>query len=322
MLAISLGTATALSAGFGTGPAAAAGNVPEIAPYFETTGAHTGNLNSAITGHGLKSFTAAFVLGSTCTPTWDNGKAIAQATTLNALVSNAKARGAVPIISFGGQQGIELATSCTAQTKLVAAYTSVIHKFGVTKIDFDIEGKAAVDNTAADTRRFKAIKTLEQKFPKLEVSVTIQIGPSGIEPENQFSGDGKKFLRLAKTLGARLDVVNIMTMDYGDAEPDMGALAKTSARNTVPQLQAIFGSSYGYNHLGITPMIGQNDSAGEVFSYDDSQAVVAFAKLKGVHRLAFWNLNRDQSCGSADQRPNDCSEESQAPLDYTDGFLN
>jgi chitinase len=80
-------------------------------------------------------------------------------------------------------------------------------------------------------------------------------------------------------------------------------------------------ASMTYRNLGITPMIGQNDSAGEIFSWDDSQTVLSFAKANGIRRLAFWNLNRDQSC-AAGETLDSCSEVNQAPLDYTDGFLN
>lgn len=311
----------ALAATAPSGPVARAATVPEVAPYFETTGVHTGNLATAISGHGLRSFSTAFVLGKGCTPTWDDNSPLSSATAKNALVTKAKAMGAVPIISFGGQAGKELAISCTNQSSLVAAYTSVIQRFGVTKIDFDVEGAAAVNNTAANTRRYLAIKALRQRYPSLEVSFTLGVGPDGIEPNNQYSGDGMALLRLAKAKGVKIDVVNIMTMDYGAAEPDMGATAISSADHTVPQLKSIWGSSFGYDHLGITPMIGQNDSPGETFSYADAQNVVAYARSKGVHRLAFWSLNRDQQCGPGETAPAACTGLAQSPLDYTDAFL-
>jgi Glycosyl hydrolases family 18 len=314
-------TSTALLAGFAAVPGNAATTVPEVAPYFETTGAHAGNLHAAIASHGLRSFTAAFVLAKGCTPTWDNYAPISTATALNKLVSDAKTQGASPIISFGGQSGNELAKVCTDQTKLVAAYTSVINKFKVTKIDFDIEGKAALNNTAANTRRFKAIKTLEAKFPSLQVSVTIPVGPNGIETNDPEVGDGVKFLKLAKTLATRLDVVNLMTMDYGVPVTNMGTTATTAATRSMAQVKAIWPAKT-YANLGITPMIGQNDSAGEMFSYTDSQTVLNFAKSHGVRRVAFWALNRDQACGGGDTAPDTCTNASQGSLDYTDGFLN
>ena len=54
-------------------------------------------------------------------------------------------------ISFGGQAGSELAATCANVTALATAYQSVIDTYGVTHVDFDVEG-AAVDNTAANTQ--------------------------------------------------------------------------------------------------------------------------------------------------------------------------
>ncbi len=301
-------------------PADAAAKVPEVAPYFEPTGVHLGNLQTAVNSHGLKSFTAAFVLGKTCTPTWDDGSTITGTDAKSNLVKKAKTAGATPIISFGGQSGNELAKVCTTTSKLVTAYTGVINKFGVTKIDFDIEGAANINATAVNTRRFQAIKSLEAKFPKLTVSLTIPVGYSGIETA-KADGDGVTFLKLAKAQGARINVVNLMTMDYGDANSNMGTAATTSATKALAQIKKIW-SADTYANIGITPMIGDNDTPGETFSYADAQTVVAFAKSKGVHRLAFWAINRDQACGAGDQAPGTCTNLAQDPLDYTDAFLS
>ena len=323
--AIGLSVAGLMAAGGGIAltlapSASAASQVPEIAPYLETSGTHTNNLPAAIGSHGLRSFTAAFVLGSGCTPTWDDSRPLTTATAENALVTAAKNQGATPIISFGGQQGTELATGCTTQTKLVAAYTSVINRFKVTKIDFDIEGAAQINNTTVNGRRFTAIKTLEKKFPKLEVSLTLPVATSGLL-SNPTYGNAIALLEQAKKIGTRIDVVNLMTMNYGPAISDMGSAATTAASKSLTQIKAIWPKDT-YKNIGITPMIGQNDVSGEVFSWADSQTVLAFAQKQGVHRLAFWALNRDQSCGSGDTAPNTCTGEVQQPLDYTDGFLN
>jgi chitinase len=50
--------------------------------------------------------------------------------------------------------------------------------------------------------------------------------------------------------------------------------------------------------LGATPMIGQNDVEGEVFTIDDATTLNEFASEKGLARLSMWSLNRDQTCGS------------------------
>jgi hypothetical protein len=300
-------------------PAVGAAKVAEVAPYFETTGVHLGNLQTAVTSHGLKSFTAAFVLGKGCVPTWDDYSTISATDAKSARVKKAKTAGATPIISFGGQSGNELAKVCTTTSKLVTAYTGVINKFGARKIDFDIEGAANVNATAVNTRRFQAIKALEAKFPALTVSLTIPVGYSGIETV-KADGDGITFLKLAKAQGARIDVINLMTMDYGDANSNMGKAATTSATKALAQIKKIWPAKT-YANVGITPMIGDNDTPGETFNYADAETVVAFAKKNGVHRLAFWAINRDQRCGAGDQAPGTCANLQQDPLDYTDAFL-
>ena len=301
-------------------PADGAATVAEVAPYFEPTGGHTGNLLTAVKSHGLKSFTAAFVLGNKCVPTWDDGSTITGTDASSKLVKNAKSAGATPIISFGGQSGTELAKVCTTTSKLVTAYTGVINsKFVVRKIDFDIEGAANINATAVNTRRFQAIKALEAKFPTLTVSLTIPVGYNGIETV-KAEGDAITFLKLAKAQGARIDVINLMTMDYGDANSNMGKASTTSATKALAQIKKIWPAKT-YANIGITPMIGANDTPGETFSYADAETVVAFAKKNGVHRLAFWAINRDQACGTGDQPPGDCTNLAQDPLDYTDAFL-
>jgi chitinase len=50
--------------------------------------------------------------------------------------------------------------------------------------------------------------------------------------------------------------------------------------------------------MGATPMIGQNDVAGEVFTVADARALNAFAIDKGLARLSMWSLNRDRTCGA------------------------
>jgi chitinase len=54
-----------------------------------------------------------------------------------------------------------------------------------------------------------------------------------------------------------------------------------------------------WSKLGATPMIGQNDVAGEVFTLDDAAGLNTFAAEKGLGRLSMWSLNRDTTCGSS-----------------------
>src|SRR4029077_2853470 len=52
-----------------------------------------------------------------------------------------------------------------------------------------------------------------------------------------------------------------------------------------------------WQRTGATPMIGQNDIAGEVFGLDDAHQLVTFAELNHLGRVSMWSANRDQDCG-------------------------
>ena len=305
--------ATAGAAFVLTAGSASAATLYGVAPYVDLTAGSSGMLDTAITQGGLKTYTAAFVIGRGCTPIWGDSLDI-NSSTVNPKIAQAQSEGAKAIISFGGAGGVELAQSCTNTASLAAAYQSVITKYGVDHIDFDVEG-AAIADPGSINRRFQAINTLESSNPGLNVSVTIPVLQSGPD------GNGTAFLQAAKSNGTRIDLVNIMTMDYGGAVADMGAAAISAAQGTVSIARGIW-SGFGYGSLGITPMIGQNDQSGEIFTIANAQAVVNFANSNGVGRLAFWSVGRDQPCpgGAGGGASPNCSSISQTALQFTSVF--
>jgi Glycosyl hydrolases family 18 len=307
------GTVAAGAAAEGT--VAAGASATQVAPYMELSGPNPGNLQGAL-DVGLSSVTAAFVVGRTCTPIWDDGSTVARNKKAAKAIQGAQHAGAQVIISFGGAGGKELARSCTNLDDLTAAYQDVIDKFGVTQIDFDVEGRAIDPKAekASIARRFAAIRALQQLNPDLDVSVTIGVGPSGLV------SSGMKFLKVAKQSGTQIDLVNIMTMDYGGPVGDMGGTAIQAAQGTLVQVQS-FWPKDTYANIGITPMIGDNDSAGETFTLADASEVVSFAGTNGVGRLAFWSVNRDQQCDALAAARNNCSGVAQDPLQFTSTFI-
>jgi chitinase len=192
--------------GVGGGGGGGSGGGFAVAPYVDMTNNQEGMLDRAAQA-GLKSFTAAFVIGSGCTPIWGDTLPVSNDPTVTADITRAESEGAQPIVSFGGEAGIELAQSCPNLSQLVAAYQSVINTLNVTHIDFDIEG-AAIADTATNNLRFQAINQLEANNPGLVVSVTIPSFPTG--PDN----NGQAFLQQAAQDGTRINVVNVMAMDY------------------------------------------------------------------------------------------------------------
>jgi chitinase len=317
-----------IAAGLGglVGPAVAAPTKAadgySFAPYVDMTSSSVSMLDKAVSDGGLKAFTAAFVIGSGCQPIWGDTLPVGNDPAVNGEIDKARSAGAQVIVSFGGAGGVELAQSCTDSGELTKAYQSVVDQLKVDHVDFDVEG-AAIADTASVNRRFEAINALESANPGLTVSVTIPVFPTG--PDN----NGEAFLQAAKTNNTRIDVVNIMTMDYygqwDNNGPNMGAYATQAAQGTLKMLQGIFPSA-SYAMIGITPMIGENDDAKEVFSAADASTVADFARSNGLGRLSFWSIGRDQSCGGVATgaakpaaSPN-CSGVSQSPLDFTRAF--
>jgi hypothetical protein len=255
------------------------------------------------------------VIAAGCTPIWGDTLPVTNDPTVNGDIAQAESAGASVIVSFGGAGGVELAQGCTNLTSLTAAYQSVINTLHPSRIDFDIEGAAIADPTSVNLR-FKAIAALESANPGLQVSVTIPVLPTGPD------GNGDTFLQAAKTNGARIDLVNIMTMDYGpsfDNNPEMGNDAIEAAQDTLSFVKTIWPSDT-FANIGITPMIGVNDDAAEVFTTADARSLVNFATANGVGRLAFWSVDRDQPCGGTVNGLPSCSEITQSPLDFTKIF--
>ena len=288
-----------------------------VAPYVDMTNNQEPMLNQAATQAGLKAFSAAFVIGSGCTPIWGDTLPVTSDPTVTGEITTAEADGAQPIVSFGGEAGSELAASCTNLSQLTAAYQSVINTLHVTHIDFDIEG-AEIAYTADNATRFQAINALEAANPGLVVSVTIPVLPSGPD------ANGQAFLAAAKAAGTRIDVINAMAMDYYGSYDTGGAAMGTdavdAAQATLAYAKTLW-PSMTYANIGVTPMIGQNDDPAEVFTEADAQTLVSFATQNHLGRLAFWSVDRDQPCGGSVSGLPACSEISQQPLDFTKIFL-
>ncbi|KAI9105312.1 glycoside hydrolase superfamily [Phlyctochytrium arcticum] len=207
------------------------------------------------------------------------------------ILTRLRALGGDAIISFGGATGQELALPVTDVAQLQAKYQAVIDTYKATWVDFDIEG-AAISNTASVERRNKAIAGLQKANPKLIVGYTLPVMPTGLDK------NAVKLLESAVKNGVRVDVINIMAMDYGpSAAPNgatgMGGYAISAAQATYQQAQSV---GLTTTKIGICPMIGQNDVAGEIFRQEDAQQLLAWAqKTAWVAEIAMWSVSRDTS---------------------------
>ncbi len=267
---------------------------------------------------GVKNYTAAFVLSNgNCVPAWDGNSTLGlssnRANIIRTDINNIRASGGDVTVSFGGAGGTELALACPTVATLKDAYKSVVDKYGLGRMDFDIEG-AAIGNSTANELRAQALALLQRDYPNLKVFVTLSVNGNGI-PSN-----GVNFLTQLKNNGAILAGVNIMTMDYGVRSTQLGQLAIQSANRTQIQLKTIFGSSdaVAWKSLNLTAMIGINDTQPETFSLANAIELRTFADQKKIGALSFWSLNRDKSCpGNVATLAENCSGVVQSQYQYS-----
>jgi chitinase len=288
------------------------------APYIETWNSPSA-MAAAENATGLKYYTLAFILGNGgCTPTYNGDDAITDSG-WNSAINSLRASGGDVIASFGGADGTELGLACTSVSSLQAAYQTVINQLNLTRLDFDIEG-SALDNTAANDRRNQALANLQAAATAagktLTVDYTLPVDPSGLE------SDAIALLNNAKSHNVNVNLVNIMTMDYGPNE-DMGAAAISAANGLHAQLGAIWTtktSAQLWAMEGNTPMIGVNDSTNEVFSIANANTLESFAASNGIQELSFWSLGRDKACSSNGTLSDTCSGTSQNAYQFSSTF--
>ena len=281
-------------AGAGDGPAAY-----RFAPYADLSGWPVPDLATIRQGSGVDRISLGFVVKNTagaCDPTW-GGFDVYPATGANAYqraqILAFRQGGGDVVVSFGGAAGTELALVCDSVTDLAAAYRAVIDAYGVAHLDFDIEG-AAINDTAANTRRAQAIAKLQQADPALVVTYTLPAETSGL------IASGLAVIDDAVKHGVDIAAVNIMAMNFsgvGDSTGKMGTFAIQAGTALHGQLATFYpalSAQQRWRKVGVTPMIGVNDFADQVFTVQDARDVAAWAGTQHIGMLGMWSLGRDE----------------------------
>jgi len=207
-------------------------------------------------------------------------------------------------ISFGGLKNDELALKCTDPKKLLKAYESILTRYDIDTIDLDLENAGLTDKEALK-RRAEVIAGLQAKRravgKHLAIWLTLPVAPQGL------TEDGTDAVSQMLQSGVDLAGVNVMTMDYGQSKGKKQSMldaSKTAVTQTHRQLGILYrqagiklNSASVWKKIGATPMIGQNDIRGEVFTLEDAAGFNEFALKKGMGRLSMWSANRDLPCG-------------------------
>ncbi len=305
------------------------------APYVDTTLTPMYQFQDP-TYNPMRQIVLGFIVADpqrTCAPSWGAAYTIAQADqslSLSNRIAQFRAIGGSVITSFGGQANSELALTCTNVQALAAAYLTVINHYQSSVVDFDIEG-AALQDAPSITRRALAIaavqSTLHAHHRRLAVWLTLPVTPSGLQ--------SNALMVVTQLLRHRVALagINLMTMDFGTPMTDMLNPVESALQDAAQRLAMVF-PRYGlnlagrelWNHLGVTVMIGRNDSVGESFTIADAQALDQFAQKNHLGRLSYWSLNRDTPCGTSYAEigvlSNSCSGVDQTTLQFSRTFAN
>src|SRR5260370_1289750 len=288
-----------------------------FAPYIEvmpnsSIANQAAQIGQAEQQAGVKYFTLAFILGQGCKAVWGGDAVLSPSPDpIMTEISKIRSMGGDVSISFGGAAGTELAGVCPDATSLQKQYQTVIDTYHVTHLDFDLEGATVADANVG--KRNQVLAALQKANPGLAISYTLSVSPDGL------SSDGMNLLKDAVKNGVKVSMVNIMTMDYygGATSKEEGDNAISAAKATEKQLPSLGLSP----KIGITPMIGRNDDAAEVFTLDDARKLVAFAKGDpNVVELSMWALNRDRPCSGQFNALGDCSYQTQQQYDFAKAF--
>src|SRR5262249_21689026 len=130
---------------------------PMFSPYIDMAMPADADLMAISRASGIANFTLAFMLASDHGIGWHGADAItdgtlATASTILQQVQAVQAAGGHITFSFGGAAGQEAALTATSASQLQAEYQSVIDRYGVDTIDFDIEGAAEFNQSSLGLR--------------------------------------------------------------------------------------------------------------------------------------------------------------------------
>jgi chitinase len=289
-------------------PARAAGTAP-FSPYIDITfGSPT--LKQVADATGQKHFTLAFALAgfSGCEPTWGGTIPLNDSRVIGE-VNDLRAAGGDVIVATGGAQGPYLETTCTSSSALLAAYEKALDAVGSNHIDVDVEAAIPVAQVNTALKQLQAARGTTVTY-----TLRVQGQDFGVDP---FS---EQILQDAASRGLNV-IVNPMLMDFGFSGSWGDALI-SAANATLGQMKQIWPGKTDAQlkgMLGLTPMIGRNDT-GQVTTQAVAQQLLSYARTNHVAYIGFWSVGRDNGgCANGGVSPT-CSGISQSPFEFTNIF--
>jgi hypothetical protein len=293
-------TTDASSGGSGTG---------RFSPYADITMA-TPTLRDVANATGQKHFTLAFALAdsSGCNPSW-GGTVPLNDPRIIGEVNDLKGVGGDVTVATGGAAGPYLENTCASTAALVAAYEKALDAVGSNRLDVDVE--ASIPVAQVNT----ALKQLQSaRGTAITYTLRVQAQDYGVDP---FS---VQILQDAASRGLNV-TVNPMLMDFGYSG-DWGSALISASNATLAQMKQIWPAKSDADlkrMLGLTPMIGRNDT-GPTTTQAIARQLLSYAQSNHVGYIGFWSTGRDNGgCPNGSVSPT-CSGISQTTYEFTNIF--
>lgn len=263
----------------------------------------------SVSGSGQQNVVLSFIVASNgkCEPSWGNYYTLSEAESrmdLDRRISQIGRSGRTAVLSFGGRDNDSLQATCGDANDLAAAMGSALDHYSIDVVDLDIEGDDLTDS-ATRQKLASAVNSLQSERRSEGSDLVIWLTLPA--DRNGLTNDGVQTVADFLDAGADLSGVNLMTMNFGvpSIEETTSELSIEALKSAHSQLSRallktgrVLTSDQVWNTLGATPMIGQNDSPGEIFTIEDAIALHSFAQQHNLGRLSFWSLNRDRQCDS------------------------
>ncbi len=280
-----------------------------FAPFVDTTAWPTYSIIDDFNNYQVPYFNLGFIVTKSynvCQPSWATYYP-AEAGPVNDQIKQLRSLGGDVCVSFGGAAGMPIHINAPDVNSLFTQYKLFCDAYGLTRIDFDLEGIWISSSYATQNiNNANALKMLQEyyisKGETIDIWFTLPILPDGLTVE------GINILKQAISAGVNISGVNAMTMDYGDsAAPDpqgkMGEYGIQAITSLYNQLNTLYNgtktSQQLWSMIGTTPMLGVNDVNTEIFGLTDATQTLNFAQQNNIGMISMWSANRDLAGTSA-----------------------
>jgi hypothetical protein len=166
-------------------------------------------------------------------------------------------------------------------------------------VDFDIEStqtQAEIQQLVAD------VAAVQSQYPNLRFSFTLATLAASDGSYAGLNALGQEVVQAIKTSNPAISnyTINLMTMDYGKASASNCVLVNGACEMGQSAIQAVQNLEHTYGipaaNIEVTPMIGQNDTSGEITTVSDVDTITNYAVANGLAGLHYWSLDRDTPC--------------------------